>query len=509
MKIAINFRSFIYSMAMLIATIFACLLALNISWLGLILLLVLVFAPITTVFLLKKRPQKYKIITVGLSALLCFVAIIIFFITVYTWTPSQIEDNVYKVSGSVEDNFVIDDERVVVLRNVRLNGEEVSGKIKVYVIDDEKFFSLIPIGDKLEFSSYVSVRKIVDGYKVNANSLRTNVRYLTWINAENVNVYEGNQTVLDKINCYVKNTLIDCMGNQYGVIAYGMLTGDKNEISSTARDMFSLAGLAHILAVSGLHVGFLTSIVMFLLRKLKVKKELNLCINAAILFVYCVFAGFSPSIVRASIMFLIAGGATILGEQRDSLNSLGFAATCILTFSPFMMFEAGFVMSVGAVLGIVNFSPIISRGLSKIKIPDFLANAISISTSAQLGIIPASVCFFGSLQLYSIVVNVLLMPLMSVAFIAVFLALIISIIPIFKFFVTASGFLIKIIATAAGFCAGLPLAQIPIYATGGSLLIYPLYFLMGDFVGCKKKWILSTACATVIIALLVVLLVVG
>ena len=509
MKIAINFRSFIYSMSMLIATIFACLLALNVSWIGLILLLILVFAPITVVFLIKNRPEKYKIVTVVLSSILCFVAIIFFFVTVYTWTPSQIDDGVYKVSGCVEDNFVIDDERVVVLRNVSFDGEKINGKIKVYVNDEEKFFGLIPVGDRLEFSSYVSIRKLVDGFEVNANSLRTNIRYLTWINAENVSIYEGNQTLLDKVNGYVKNTLIDCMGNQYGVVAYGMLTGDKNEISSATRGDFSTAGLAHILAVSGLHVGFLTSVMMFVLNKLKVKKGVNFGVNTAILLIYCLFAGFSPSIVRASIMFLISGGAVVLGEQRDSLNSLGFAATCILTFSPFMLFEAGFVMSVGAVFGIANFSSVISEGLSKIKVPDFLANAISVSTSAQLGILPASVCFFGSLQLYSIIINVLLMPLMSVAFIAVFLALVVSIIPVFKFLVTATGFLIKILTITASFCAGLPLAQIQVFATPFALAIYPLYFVMGNFVGCKKKWILFTVCASIIVALLIVLLIVG
>ncbi|MCH5163892.1 MAG: ComEC/Rec2 family competence protein [Clostridiales bacterium] len=505
MKRAVNFRSFVYSAAILMLTILLCLLALNLAWLGFSLLLIAIFAPVILAIIFKKKLLLYKFVTIIMTACLCFVAVVMFFITVYSWTPSEVGNRVYWVSGTVDDNFVVDGERKVILKNLQLDNMDVPGRMQITVSDEEKFFELIPVGDRLEFAAYVFVRDLVSGYSINASYLRSNIRYVATVTAGNVKISEGKTTLLDDINSFVKNTLIECMGNRYGVIAYGILTGDKNEISSDVRDSFSAAGIAHILAVSGLHIGFLMAIMTFLLRKFKVKRLPTFITNAVILLLYTIFAGFSPSVVRASIMFLVLSGATLLGEQNDSFNSLGLASTVILTVSPVMLFEGGFVMSIGAVFGLINFTPLLVRLLTKIKMNEKIANAIAVPVAAQLGVLPVSVNFFGSLQLYSIIINIVLMPFMSLVFMAVFVSVLLSIIPPLKILVTLSGFLIKGLTIAADFCSALPLAQLTVSSTLISFLLFPLYFVVGEFFNCKHKKIVMASCGCVAILLIIIL----
>ncbi|MBR2971182.1 MAG: ComEC/Rec2 family competence protein [Clostridia bacterium] len=508
MKVTVNFRSFIVSMVILIALVLSCLLALNIPWLGFLLLSIVVAVPVTVAFIIKKKVPLYKFVTLIMAVALCVVSAIIFFVTVNAWIPDGIETKEYTVKGLIEDNYVADYRRVVVLKDLQLDGEAVGGKMKVMIDDNLKVFTLVPVGDTLEFSAKVTVSELVSGFTVNASALRNNIRYYAHTSTSEVKIAKGEMSALDKVNVFVKNRLTECMGNTYGVVAYGILTGDKNEISASVRESFSAAGIAHILAVSGLHIGFLMLLITFLLSKLKTPRLANFGINTVVLLLYCLFAGFTPSVVRASIMFLIGNLATLLGEERDGFNALGLAATAILTFSPFMLFDAGFIMSVGAVFGIFNFAPVITEALTKIKIPSKIASAVSVATSAQLGILPACIIFFGNLQLYSVLINVILMPLMSVVFIAIFVALIVSLIPIFKFLLTVSGFLVKGMIIAAQFCATLPFAQIAIASSRVAYSFYPLYFVSGAFLGSDKKRLLSIISWALIAAIVLILLIV-
>lgn len=508
MKVTVNFRSFIVSMLILIGSVLCCLLALNIPWLGFLMLFIVFVTPVAVAFIIKKKVPLYKFVTLIMAAVLCVVSAVVFFVTVYTWIPDEVETKEYTVKGLIEDNYVADYERIVVLKDLQLDGEAVAGKMKVTVDDKQKVFTLVPVGDTLEFSAKVTVYELVSGFTVNASALRNNIRYYARTSTSEVKIDKGEMSALDKVNLFVKNKLTECMGNSYGVVAYGMLTGDKNEISSSVRESFSAAGIAHILAVSGLHIGFLMLLITFLLSKLKTPRLVNFGINAFILLLYCLFAGFTASVVRASIMFLIGNLAMLLGEERDGFNALGLAATVILTFSPMMLFDAGFIMSVGAVFGIFNFAPIIAKALTKIKIPSKIASAISVSTAAQLGILPACIIFFGALQLYSVLINVLLMPIMSIVFIAIFIALVLSLIPIFKFLLTVSGFLVKGMIIVAQFCAALPFAQIAITSTRAVYAFYPLYFVSGGFLGSDKKRLFSIVSWALIAIIILILLVV-
>lgn len=513
MKRIVNFRSFVYSALMVMATAIFCLLALNISWLGFVLLGLLLIVPIVLMIVFRKRIRKFCIVTVILTSVLCIASALNFFIRAFSWNSAEIQTGNYFISGSVEDNYVVDGKRKVILKNLKFDGNEVAGKISVTIKDEGKFFELVPVGDVLNFMGRVTVRKLIDGYVVKANYLRSDIRYTTTANAREIAIEEGKPDFLDAVNVIIKSTLTRCMGSRFGSIAYAMLSGDKNEIASDDKEAFSAAGIAHILAVSGLHIGFLMAVVAFILRKLRVKRLPSLLIETAIMLLYAAFAGFSPSVVRCCVMFEVMSVAMTIGEQNDSLNSLGIAATVILLVNPLMMFEAGFIMSISAVFGIIVLSPVITRGLQKIKIPEKIASFVAASVSAQLGILPSSIFIFETAQLYSVFANILLLPLLSVTFILVFISLIISLIPTFDFFVALAKYPLEWITSAATLCMSFPYANVAVYSSAAIFAAYPAYFTLGGFVnlGNNKKAAIAvkSACIAVPLLIAIVLIIVA
>lgn len=501
----INFRSFIYSALMLMLAVFASLIALNIPVLGAILIFVFTLLPLPIAFFLKKRLKTYHIATVIMTSCLCAVSIICFFVKVYSWLPEGYEGGTNcKIVGRVDDVYSGDSPKII-LDDISIDGISMKGRLRLYINDSDNvpnFLDGIESGDKLSFTSSVKVRELVSGLEVKASYLRSDIRFLAWSRVDSIKVEKGKNKF--SLTGYIKSVLFSNMGEKYGAVAYGMLTGDKNEISSETISDFSASGIAHILAVSGLHIGVIAGIISFVLRKLKVRQLPTFIVTLTVLILYAALAGFAPSVVRACIMFAVGSGALLLGEEKDGFNSLGVAATAVLTFSPLMMFESGFLMSVGAVFGLLVFSPIITRGLMKIKVPEKLASPIAATTSAQLGILPPLICFFGYLQTYSIIINIFMIPFMSFVFVVVFVALLFALIPPFGFLLKWASVLVRGMTVGASVAAMLPMAQIPMKQTTLAFLIYPLYFVASDFFNCKYRSVVKCGCGLMIIALLLV-----
>lgn len=496
-------------MVLLMLSIFCCLFALRIPWLGVLLLCVTIILPTVLAIAKRKKILEFKFVTVLFTTSLCIISTILFFVNVYTWTPSEIiSGNKYAIEGTVDDCYDSDDVKVVVLKDLKIGIKAVKGKMTLSVYNGGEFDDSC-IGHRLSCECIVYKNNLIVDNKVNDMALNNDIRYSASINFKYISKTICSPDLISKIDIFIKHKLIDAMGTENGLVAYGMLTGNKSGIPDDIADAFSVAGVAHILAVSGLHIGFLMTIVMFLLRKLKVRRLPSFLIGAVIMFAYALLAGFSPSVTRAAIMCVVGSGAVLFGEQQDPFNSLGFASTIMLTFSPLLLFNIGFIMSVGAVFAIVNFTPVFTRGLTKIGLNEKLCNAISVSAAAQLGIFPAVVWAFGALQTYSLLINIVLMPLMSAAFMLTFVTLILSIIiPPLGFTLILSGGIIKVLIVAATFCATLPYAQIGITSSIIVMFLYPFYFAIGDFFNCKHKRALvgvgGTLAALTIIFLIVV-----
>ncbi|MEB2784868.1 ComEC/Rec2 family competence protein [Algoriphagus persicinus] len=198
-------------------------------------------------------------------------------------------------------------------------------------------------------------------------------------------------------------------------IALALLLGQKKELDPTIREAYTQAGVMHILAVSGLHVGIIYALFILILKPLKLKKEkarLYLLSVILVIWLYAFLTGLSPSVVRASTMFsLLTLGQ--MRERRPSIyNILAFSAILMITTNPDVVFEVGFQLSYLAVLGIVMIQPLIlNLWLPQYKALEYIWQLTSVSIAAQLVTFPLSIYYFHVFPTYFLLGNLLILPL--------------------------------------------------------------------------------------------------
>jgi len=182
-----------------------------------------------------------------------------------------------------------------------------------------------------------------------------------------------------------------------------LVYGDKSELDDYTKTSFSHTGTAHILALSGFHVGIILLFINILLTKLPVRKRGLLSI--LILVMYGFLTGMRASIVRAVVFFAIYYLA-FMKEQRYNLISASFAtASLLIACNPYYIYNAGFQLSFASVISIGMMLPYVQ----KYKIPSF----IGITLSAQLLTMPIVVYNFGTMPLLGLCSNFVIIPLIS------------------------------------------------------------------------------------------------
>lgn len=198
-------------------------------------------------------------------------------------------------------------------------------------------------------------------------------------------------------------------------IALALLLGQKEQLDRSLRDAFSDAGVMHVLAVSGLHVGILVAVLLFLIKPLNLKSSVRrwyLLAVVGIIWGYASLTGLSPSVVRASVMFTLL----VLGELRDRkppiFNILAFSAILMIALNPDVIEDIGFQLSYVAVSGIVLLQPLILKlWYPPNKIMEYLWQLAAVSIAAQLVTFPISVWYFHSFPVWFLPANLIIIPL--------------------------------------------------------------------------------------------------
>ncbi len=231
-----------------------------------------------------------------------------------------------------------------------------------------------------------------------------------------------------RLRADLRNKIIsNAPSTQGGAIFPGLLTGDRFFLSRDTIELIRRAGISHVLALSGLHVGFVVSfgfalswlIGLFFPRiYLKIPRvKLGVILSAPIVLFYLWLGQFSPSLLRAVCMFGFWGVLLLMNRGRVLLDGLFLAAALILVFAPLSAFDLGFQLSVLAVGGIAVFYPyfqaIIPVGTNVItKAIYFVLAVLAVSLSANLTILPLTIWNFGVL-IPNLMFNVLWIPMLG------------------------------------------------------------------------------------------------
>lgn len=194
------------------------------------------------------------------------------------------------------------------------------------------------------------------------------------------------------------------------------LTGDTSTLTDDTRRLFTSAGVAHVLALSGLHVGILMVVITVALFPLYIFRlgKLRLILTVVILWIYAMFTGLSPSVTRAVVMASAISGGLILQRRYFGFNGLLLAACIIIIASPLQLYQPGFQMSFLSVASILAISPILNRIDRKRRLLFYFASAAGISIAATIGTGIISAYYFHTFPVYFLIANIPLIAILPV-----------------------------------------------------------------------------------------------
>jgi len=209
------------------------------------------------------------------------------------------------------------------------------------------------------------------------------------------------------------------LADQDFAVVAAMTLGDKTMLDKRTKQNYSVTGAAHILAVSGLHLGVIYTLLTFFFGKTRQSCLLTQAILLPSLWAYAALTGLSPSVVRAATMLTVYSFGMMMGRQRLSLNVLALTATILLLFSPLYLWDISFQMSFMAMLGIMLFyhpvnNLISQRWLSRHHVCRWAWGIIAISIAAQMLTAPLVAYYFGRFSSYSLLTNLIAVPAATV-----------------------------------------------------------------------------------------------
>lgn len=209
----------------------------------------------------------------------------------------------------------------------------------------------------------------------------------------------------------LKQNADSVLSGEEAALVKALILGDRSTLSDDEYSAFKASGLAHVLAVSGLHVSILLSIVIGFLSLLRFRKLLRNLIAAVFLLLFMLVAGASPSVVRAVVCAVIYLAAESLGEEPDRLNALSVAAGGMLFINPYVCFDLSFLLTFLCALGIYFFYSPLKERLRILKLA-YLVDTLAMTIASQTLIFPVLLSTFGYFQPLTLVSNLMVLFIM-------------------------------------------------------------------------------------------------
>ena len=288
--------------------------------------------------------------------------------------------------------------------------------------------------------------------------------------------------------------------------AKALLLGDRTGIDYETNTNFKLAGISHIIAVSGLHVTILFTLINILCLK---RRWMTALFGIPALVLFAAAAGFSPSITRACIMQCLMIAATALNREYDGPTELAFSCLVMLLVNPLVITSVSFQLSVGCMIGIFLFSRRISGYLAEQyrkrkkrfrKIGQWIIGSVAVTLSAMITTTPLVAYYFGTISLVGIVTNLLTLWVISFIFYGIILVCILAAFwnPAASAVAAVVAWPIRYVLTVSKLLASFPLSAV--YTTSLYIVIWLVfcYILLAEFLLSKTKKPVTLVCCMVI-----------
>lgn len=220
---------------------------------------------------------------------------------------------------------------------------------------------------------------------------------------------------VNRILFHIRNRLqqvyYSFLSEKDGSLACAMVLGDKSGLDSEVKAMYQQNGIAHLIAISGLHIAMIGGTLYQILRKLMGGYVIPVSIGMGFILLYGMMTGLSGATCRAVIMLSMSFFAQLLGRKYDILTAVSFSLLLMLIANPYQIVQAGFLLSYGAILGIAIVNPVWKMIFP--KLPKW-TDGLFVSISVQIFLTPIMLYFFYEIPVYSVILNIIVVPVMSV-----------------------------------------------------------------------------------------------
>ncbi len=192
-----------------------------------------------------------------------------------------------------------------------------------------------------------------------------------------------------------------------------ILFGRREQLPEMVEENFRKAGAGHLMAVSGLHVGLVASMIIGLFRLLRFKGHFPLILAVLFVIAYAYLTGMRPSALRAAVMISMVMGAVFFERENDIPTAVAVAALVTLFINPLLLFTAGFQLSYAATLALIYLYRPLDHVLKALLLPPVIRTPFALILAAQIGVLPLSVYYFHYLPAGALLFNLLFLPLIA------------------------------------------------------------------------------------------------
>ena len=306
----------------------------------------------------------------------------------------------------------------------------------------------------------------------------------------------------------IKQILQACFPEDVFPFIQALLLGDTFDLDYETDTAFQISGVRHVVAVSGLHVSIMFSLLSFVTFK---KRFMTALAGFPMLLTFAAVAGFTPSVTRACIMAALMLLALLLNKEYDGSTALAFASLVMLLANPLVITAVGFQLSVASVAGIYLFSPGIRRWLRdllgeekgrswKARLKGGLASSVSVTISAMTLTTPLSAWYFGAVSLIGPATNLLVLWVISFVFYGIIAVCLLSLVwlPGAKALAALVAFPVRYILGLSKLLSKIPLAAVYTQSVYIVCCLAFVYILLLIFLLQKNRKPVVLGCCAVV-----------
>lgn len=228
-------------------------------------------------------------------------------------------------------------------------------------------------------------------------------------------LYEMRMEIIERLEklCSDNKGIFSIINNKNGIIG-AIILGDKTDLDSDIKELYSVSGIAHILAISGLHISFIGMAIYRLLRR-RFRFLFSAAVSIPVVLSFGIMSGFGISTIRAIIMFILKIIGEVLGRKYDAITAISLAGLVLLVQNSFVVYNSGFQMSFGAIIAIVLILPIVEEILNT---DNKIIKVLSANFTISLVMNPILAWNYYELPTFSFLLNIVVVPLMSVVIVS-------------------------------------------------------------------------------------------